>query len=864
MIIKKFIQLSLCLFFVFSSSDYLSGQNMITETFSNNNIPTSFENYEPLCNTGAQLSFTLPAGESVNVDSVVVSFDFQSSGFPPSAQQSQLYCQNSTGLSPVFGNTNGVPGNLISYYESGLTFANGVYAGSTVISIDMRAWRSFGSDPACGESEQFIVNNSWTVTLYHSDPYEAPKVGVNTTSPAATLDVNGKLKIGDDQIDAVEGMVKYDALNKEFLGHDGTDWKPFSSSTIIADSDDDTKINVEANADDDVIRLVSQDSMGWEIHRSNLKPINTNNSIYIGEGAGENVESAEANVALGNHALHTNVVAPGNVAIGDSALFTNGLGVTNPAFLSASSNTAIGSSTLVKNTTGFWNVAMGAQALHSSTTAQANTAVGYQSLYTNTTGGGNQAMGLQALFSNKTGRSNVAIGSSALYSNVSGLANVAIGLQNLQNNTANYNTSVGFQGMQNNTIGTNNAVLGYGALRSNTEGNQNTGLGMLALAQNTTGSNNAAVGYRALYNNTTGSNNIAMGVGALYSNTDRSELVAIGDSALYHNGIGTVTNGGAVYNTAVGSNSLYSNTDGFNNSAFGYKALNSNENASGNSAFGSRSLFSNNGGSNSAFGAGALFKNSNGAENTAIGNGALFNSEQSWNTAVGHYAMNAITNGTRNTAVGYYAVGYETNVYDNFTALGSGCRVTTSDQARIGNSSVNSIGGYAAWTNLSDARFKSNIQENVIGLDFIKKLKPVTYKFNQKALEAFQEKQTGRLDTSFWKSKYDHSKITQSGFLAQDVEAAAQSLGYDFNGVDAPTNEESHYGLRYSLFTVPLVKAVQELSQLVDTLEAALKTKDDQFSNLELELQKYINTQSAEMKIMRDEIKSLKEERDER
>ena len=67
-------------------------------------------------------------------------------------------------------------------------------------------------------------------------------------------------------------------IGKEFLGYDGNDWKPFSSTKIIADVDDDTKINVEQNYDDDIIRLISQDSMGWEIHRSSLKPINTNST----------------------------------------------------------------------------------------------------------------------------------------------------------------------------------------------------------------------------------------------------------------------------------------------------------------------------------------------------------------------------------------------------------------------------------------------------------------------------------------------------------------------------------------------------------------------------------------------------------
>jgi trimeric autotransporter adhesin len=53
-------------------------------------------------------------------------------------------------------------------------------------------------------------------------------------------------------------------------------------------------------------------------------------------------------------------------------------------------------------------------------------------------------------------------------------------------------------------------------------------------------------------------------------------------------------------------------------------------------------------------------------------------------------------------------------------------------------------------------------------------------------------------------------KMLQTGFIAQEVEVAAKSVGFDFSGVDAPKNENDFYGLRYAEFVVPLVKAVQE------------------------------------------------------
>jgi hypothetical protein len=67
--------------------------------------------------------------------------------------------------------------------------------------------------------------------------------------------------------------------------------------------------------------------------------------------------------------------------------------------------------------------------------------------------------------------------------------------------------------------------------------------------------------------------------------------------------------------------------------------------------------------------------------------------------------------------------------------------------------------------------------------------------------------------------------MLRSGFIAQDVEAAARSVGYDFSGVCAPKNEDDFYGLRYAEFVVPLVKSVQELKQMVDELSATVEAQ---------------------------------------
>ena len=64
-------------------------------------------------------------------------------------------------------------------------------------------------------------------------------------------------------------------------------------------------------------------------------------------------------------------------------------------------------------------------------------------------------------------------------------------------------------------------------------------------------------------------------------------------------------------------------------------------------------------------------------------------------------------------------------------ALGLSTTITASHQTRVGTSAMSSIGGFQSWTTLpSDARYKTNVKENVPGLAFINKLRPVTYQID--------------------------------------------------------------------------------------------------------------------------------------
>lgn len=293
------------------------------------------------------------------------------------------------------------------------------------------------------------------------------------------------------------------------------------------------------------------------------------------------------------------------------------------------------------------------------------------------------------------------------------------------------------------------------------------------------GVNNSAFGSRALKVNT-GAGNTANGYEALFSNQSGWTNTASGDRALRTNTTG-------YNNTAIGGFALYSNTSGEANSASGYHGLYSNLTGYCNTATGADALYSNTYGNNNfAGGAYALYHNSTGSNNTGVG---------------------------CNAGPTYGAGGFS-----NSTAIGAYTLITASNQVRIGSSSVTSIGGYQAWTNISDQRVKKNIEEKVPGLAFINKLRPVTYHLDLDAVDAFsklpEEKRQKRDATG--------TTMLHTGLLAQEVEKAANDLGYEFSGIDKPKNSDDLYGLRYSEFTIPLIKAVQELSRENETIKKEL------------------------------------------
>ncbi|OFX35717.1 MAG: hypothetical protein A2X08_12075 [Bacteroidetes bacterium GWA2_32_17] len=408
--------------------------------------------------------------------------------------------------------------------------------------------------------------------------------------------------------------------------------------------------------------------------------------------------------------------------------------------------------------------------------------IGHESGLNISSGRYNNFFGYQAGYSDTSGCYNVANGYQALYSNTTGGYNVANGYMSLYaNNTGQSNTSNGYQSLYSNTIGSANTANGLLALYSNTDGSCNTANGNQALYSNTNGSYNTANGAYSLLFSTTGTSNTANGTRALYSNTSGSENTASGTWTLYSNDIG-------YDNTASGAYSLYSNTTGYFNTADGVSSLYSNTTGYYNAANGYR----------------ALFYNTTGTSNTAFG----------FNAGSGAIGVNF----NQCTFIG--SSSYPIVARTNVTMLGYGitnAQCTGDNQVCIGNTSISSIRAQVtSITAYSDARFKTNIKDNVAGLDFILKLKPVTYNVRPTELHRIW----GTPDSLL--RKIDHSEIEKIrfiGFLAQDVEKAAKENGFEFPGIDIPKNDKEVYSLRYVDFIMPMVKAVQELNEKISVLE---------------------------------------------
>jgi len=313
----------------------------------------------------------------------------------------------------------------------------------------------------------------------------------------------------------------------------------------------------------------------------------------------------------------------------------------------------------------------------------------------------------------------------------------------------------------------------YGATGSGTP--FTAALGYQAAAS-TTGVNVTAVGYQAGYTNTSGTSNTFVGYQAGYLAT------------------GSLS-------TAIGYQAGYNNTDAGGSTTFvGYKAGNANTSGYG-----------------VAVGANAALTNITGAEYVAIGNNALRVATGNRNTAVGEYAGSTLTTGTNNVLLGYLTSASAVSGA-NQIVIGSSTVGQADSNVTIGSSAgkiYNAFTVNATWTQTSDGRLKTNVNDDSLGLSFINRLRPVTFTW----------KASPDIDPSLPYYNEVNQRDTNTvihGLIAQEVKAALDAEGCStFNGWDAG-NEDTIQAISREMFISPLIKAIQELSAANEALTARI------------------------------------------
>jgi hypothetical protein len=224
--------------------------------------------------------------------------------------------------------------------------------------------------------------------------------------------------------------------------------------------------------------------------------------------------------------------------------------------------------------------------------------------------------------------------------------------------------------------------------------------------------------------------------------------------------------------------------------------------------------------SNTAFGVDTLKDNISGGQNVAVGNQTLTKLiGGEGNTAIGYRAGFEVTSGDNNTIIGINAgpgittgnnntiIGNTTNTYspngDNNIIIGYGASadiVLSGNQIRLGNTSISYAGIEVSWAVTSDERIKSDIQNSNLGLNFINKLHPVSYYRNN-----------------------DKSKKKEYGFIAQEIDTVLNNAGVSNNGIISKNNA-GIYSVRYNDLIAPMVKAIQQQQEMINTLQQEIKS----------------------------------------
>ena len=481
------------------------------------------------------------------------------------------------------------------------------------------------------------------------------------------------------------GLLVFVTTDTSFYYNEGTpavpNWVPLLSSSsaggwlLTGNSGTTTGTDFVGTSDAQDLDIRTNDTIHLRLtQKGQLEFLNTGNSVFIGELAGENDDlTANNNVFIGKDAARTLTTGRETIAIGTDAW---------------------------ENSNGSYGIAIGVRAGQNSTSSSA-VLIGYDAGRSNSSTS-NVMIGYEAGEFN-TGNATTIVGYNAGV-NLTGNSNTIIGaVAGGGTGTAANNTFVGHQSGAATTSGNSNTFIGKQAGMDNTTGYQNAALGAEALADNTTGFSNTGVGYRSLFTNLTGNNNTGLGMGALFSNTTGNSNTASGNLALFSNSSG-------FYNVAIGYQAVYNNTTAAYNTGIGYQALESNLTGSGNTSLGYRSLKSNTSTNNIAIGYSSGDNITTGSTNIIIGYDidapiATDSNQMSIGNLIFATGVDGIgtTISSGNVGIGVSAPGEKLDVAGHIWQTSTGSSVFVGEQAGAVDDLTNNgnvfLGFYSGFTN---------------------------------------------------------------------------------------------------------------------------------------------------------------------
>jgi len=283
------------------------------------------------------------------------------------------------------------------------------------------------------------------------------------------------------------------SLTLDITGNAATATTLETSRTISLSGDVSGSVSFNGSQNVDITAVVADDSHNHII--SNVDGLQTalDNKLNLSGGTLTGDLTLETDLILENT---TNANQDGIIYKNSTPFIHNFNYGNNGTVVTTGENVFVGESA--------GNLTMGSEATESYH-ASSNTAVGKSTLANLTTGYYNTAVGRNAGSSLTTGFFNTAIGTSSLYLNQTNNYNTALGVSSLRNTSADGATGIGYESFYNATTNTNSIAIGYQSAKTynNEAGNLTSAvnsiyIGALSEAGANAVTNEIVIGYDAV------------------------------------------------------------------------------------------------------------------------------------------------------------------------------------------------------------------------------------------------------------------------------------------------------------------------------------------------------------------------------